>query len=276
MENSTGENVNNIKNLTVLNDELENYFRNTVIPQLFVDAGFILRKFTPPAMTHFNLSLDDIGKHIDEVSHNIRYPTIMKNIEEVVESKQDLEKEIQTTDKKWYQMNILPYLVKKDNKANGVIITFVEITNRIDALKRYEKLNKQYENIFYSVSHDLKGPLSNLDGLIKLLKNLPDDNKEDFKLLINMLDLSLKNLHRTVDDLVEVNIDNTGFTELVERVNFENIIEDVQLALKDKIFETNAKVTTEFLISEVKFARKNIRSIIYNLLSNAIKYKALV
>ncbi|MFD3001365.1 hypothetical protein ACFS7Z_13405 [Pontibacter toksunensis] len=40
------------RKLIKLNDELENYFSNTIIPQLFVDADMILRKFTPPAMRH--------------------------------------------------------------------------------------------------------------------------------------------------------------------------------------------------------------------------------
>ncbi|WP_237144451.1 hypothetical protein [Pontibacter pamirensis] len=49
---SVSEKKNNqkIKELIELNDELENYFRNTIIPQLFVDADLVLRKFTPPAM----------------------------------------------------------------------------------------------------------------------------------------------------------------------------------------------------------------------------------
>ena len=38
-----------IKKLVELNDELENYFRNTIIPQLFVDEDLILRKFSAPA-----------------------------------------------------------------------------------------------------------------------------------------------------------------------------------------------------------------------------------
>ncbi|MGZ5133536.1 MAG: response regulator, partial [Flavitalea sp.] len=37
-------------------EALENYFTNTIIPQLFVDADLILRKFTPPAMKQFRLS----------------------------------------------------------------------------------------------------------------------------------------------------------------------------------------------------------------------------
>jgi len=45
-----------IEKLIEINDELENYFRNTIIPQLFVDADLILQKFTPPAMKQFSLS----------------------------------------------------------------------------------------------------------------------------------------------------------------------------------------------------------------------------
>ena len=82
------------KKLIVLNDELENYFSNTIIPQLFVDADMILRKFTPPAMRHFKLTVNDIGRHIEDVSNNIRFPTIIENITEVIESNKDLEKEV--------------------------------------------------------------------------------------------------------------------------------------------------------------------------------------
>ena len=121
-----------IETLIDLNDELENYFRNTIIPQLFVDADLILQKFTPPAMKQFSLSADDVGKSITNVKENFRFPTIIDNIQEVIDSNEILEKEIQTTDLRWYQMNIIPYVERKDNKSNGVIITFVEITMRIN------------------------------------------------------------------------------------------------------------------------------------------------
>ncbi len=57
-------------------EELENYFSNTIIPQLFVDAQFILRKFTPPAMKQFNLAPGDIGKNILDIKDNFRFPTL--------------------------------------------------------------------------------------------------------------------------------------------------------------------------------------------------------
>jgi two-component system phosphate regulon sensor histidine kinase PhoR len=61
--------------LDVLNEDLENYFVNTIIPQLFVDGNLILRKFTPPAMKQFTLTDAHINKNIEDVTDNIRYPT---------------------------------------------------------------------------------------------------------------------------------------------------------------------------------------------------------
>ncbi len=43
-----------------------------MIPQLFVDAELILRKFTP-ATKQFRLSVGDVGKAIIEVKDNFRF-----------------------------------------------------------------------------------------------------------------------------------------------------------------------------------------------------------
>lgn len=272
MVNASG-NANEFEKLTELNDELENYFSNTIIPQLFVDANMILRKFTPAAMTHFKLTSNDVGRHINDVSNNIRYPTIIENIAEVITSKESLEKEIQTTDKIWYQMNILPYLIRKENKTNGVIITFIDINDRILLLNGYEKLNRNYEIIIHALYHDLTGPIANIDSLVSILSE-PNPDSEETKQVLALINKSVTKLKEIVDDLVDLGGGELEFKKAPERVNFENVIEDTLLSLKNKITETNAKITTEINVSEVSFSRKNVRSIIYNLISNAIKYKA--
>ena len=81
-----------VNTLIELNDELENYFRNTIIPQLFVDAHLILRKFTPPAMRQFKLALTDVGRPIADIKENLRFPAILDNIQHVIESGEILEK----------------------------------------------------------------------------------------------------------------------------------------------------------------------------------------
>ncbi|MFN6943622.1 MAG: ATP-binding protein [Cytophagaceae bacterium] len=263
-----------IKKLTVLNEELENYFRNTIIPQLFVDADLVLRKFTPPAMKQFELSCGDIGKPIDEISHHIRFPTLIDNIKEVIDSGNDLEKEIQTTDLRWFQMNILPYKVYKENRTNGVIITFVDITDRIQNLKEIEKLIADHETFIFSVSHDLKGPVSNLEHLTGLLKEVENDGSLERKSVVDMVGMSVCNLKKVINELTDVTRTRHNLTKGAERVSIENILEDVRLTLRDKIINSEAKIITDLAVSEVNFIRKNVRSIIYNLLSNAIKYKA--
>ena len=120
--------------------ELENYFRNTIIPQLYVDGALKLQKFTPPAMKQFTLSARDVGKPINDIKENFRFPKIVESIEQVIKSNEILEKEIQTTDLRWYQMNIIPYVRMEDNQTDGVIITFVEITSRTTDLKELEKV----------------------------------------------------------------------------------------------------------------------------------------
>jgi len=154
-----------ISALTELNEELENYFSNTIIPQLFVDAGLMLRKFMPPAMKQFNLKEEYIGKPLEEIRENFRFPTIIDNIKVVIATGKILEKEIQTTDMRWYQMNILPYLVRKENKTNGVIITFVDITARIRDLKEQERLITEHElllDTMHTISRTRSWPLASL------------------------------------------------------------------------------------------------------------------
>lgn len=148
-----------ITTLIELNDELENYFGNTIIPQLFVDAALVLRKFTPPAMRQFKLKLEHLGRPLSEVVDNFRFPTIIDNIQQVIDTGEILEKEIQTTDMRWYQMNILPYRVIKENTNNGVIVTFVDINSRIKDLKDLEKLIADHELLLDTIGHDLKNPL---------------------------------------------------------------------------------------------------------------------
>ncbi len=94
----------------------------------------------------------------------------MDDIKGVIARNNILEKEIQTTDNRWYQMNILPYIIQKENKTNGVIITFIDITNRIKTLTEIQKLNADHDTFIYSVSHDLKAPLANIEGLYTFSK----------------------------------------------------------------------------------------------------------
>jgi two-component system, OmpR family, phosphate regulon sensor histidine kinase PhoR len=263
-----------IQKLIEQNDELENYFRNTIIPQLFVDSNLILRKFTPPAMKQFNLLASDVGRSIMEIHDNFRYPSIIENIEAVINGHEILEKEIQTSDMRWYQMDIIPYVQKENNKVNGVIITFVEITFRIKDLKEQEKLISDHETLLDTLSHDIKNPLANLALAIEQFKIMGLENQESFEKLLGIVERALSKMQGVIHELSETREQEHKYKAHNELLNFEHILEDVRLTLSEDIKASGAIITTGVQVSEITFSRRKLRSIIFNLINNAIKYRS--
>lgn len=261
-----------ISELTELNEELENYFYNTIIPQLFVDAQLRLRKFTPPAMKQFKLRDEFIGRPLAEVSENFRFPTFIENIQEVIQTGEILEKEIQTTDMHWYQMNIIPYKIRSRNITNGVIITFVDITPRIRDLKEQERMIAEHDLLLYTIAHDIKNPISTLGLTLELIKKLTEKQMERFPKLLNNLENSLTSMKKVVDGLIDTRLHRNRYQAAEEILDLQNIIEDVRLALAPQLGERHARIKLDLHDTQITFVRRKLRSAIYNLVSNAIKY----
>lgn len=261
-----------IKKLIKLNDELENYFRNTIIPQLFVDRDLILRKFTPPAMKQFSLKAGDVGKNIEDIKDNFRFPTIVENIEQVIHSNEILEKEIQTTDLRWYQMNIIPYVIIKTKKTDGVIITFVEITARVKDLFNQETQIADHETLLDTISHDIKGPLSSLLLTINQLKKISTDKSKAYLMFFKILESSIKKMQAIIMELTDAGKLKDKYQVEEELIDFENILEDVRLTLAGTIMESGAEISSDLDVSQILYSRRKLRSIVYNLVNNAIKF----
>lgn len=116
-----------IKELIELNDDLNNYFKSTQIGKVFIDRNFVIRKFTQAVTEQINLIDSDIGRSLSYISNNINDPFLYEDIQKVIQTGQMIEKEIQSTAGKWFQLMIYPY-IKQDKKNDGAIITFVDIT----------------------------------------------------------------------------------------------------------------------------------------------------
>ncbi|WP_316811408.1 chemotaxis protein CheB [Pedobacter heparinus] len=117
-----------IRELTELNDDLDNYFRSTDIGQLFLDANLYIRKFNPAATGMVNLIAADIGRSIDHISNNIRADNLSEDVRSVLLTGQVMEKEVMLKSGKRSLMRIMPYL-RKDKKTDGVVITFVDVSH---------------------------------------------------------------------------------------------------------------------------------------------------
>ena len=130
------------KELLETNDDLNNYFRSNVNGQLFVDNDMLLMKFSPGAVKQINLLSTDIGRPLSNISTNIKFETILDDISHVLKDGNIITKEIETNNGEWFQVMTMPYVQQADNKRNGAIITFNDISELKKTQQELDLSNK--------------------------------------------------------------------------------------------------------------------------------------
>ncbi len=123
------------RELAEINDDLNNYFRSNINGQLFVNKHLLLMKFSPGTVKQINLQESDIGRPLSHITTNIKFETIIEDVQTVLAKDNIITKEIETNNGKWYQVMTMPYFKQSDKKNTGAIITFNDIT----ALKKVQK-----------------------------------------------------------------------------------------------------------------------------------------
>ncbi|WP_375437877.1 PAS domain-containing protein [uncultured Hymenobacter sp.] len=139
------------------------------------------------------------------------------------------------------------------------------------------RTNVDLDNFIYTASHDLKAPISNIEGLLYLLRDeLPADAQQQN--VQNMLALmlgSVERFKRTISHLTDVSKLQKEHAPVTTSVNLAAVVEDVCQDLAPLIQETGANLRIDLTnFPPVQFSEKNLRSVVYNLLSNALKYRS--
>lgn len=144
--------------------------------------------------------------------------------------------------------------------------------------ERLIKVNEDLDNFVYTASHDLKAPITNIEGLVQLLvQRLNPEEIEDslIKGIFERINSSISRFQRTIADLTEIVKLQRLSEQQAELTDISEVIHDVELDLFHLIGYADGQLEIQVEEnSKVVFSRKNLKSIIYNLLSNAIKYRS--
>ena len=162
------------------------------------------------------------------------------------------------------------------------LLILSDITDKINANKKIEdqlielkKINHDLDNFIYTASHDLKAPITNVEGLMNALtKSFSEETsgKAQVKNIVKMIFQSIERFKATIGDLSDIAKIERTFQEDQQELDISEIIEDVKISISEYIKDNKAHIYTNCISEKIFFSKKNFKSIIYNLISNAIKY----
>jgi PAS domain S-box-containing protein len=139
------------------------------------------------------------------------------------------------------------------------------------------RTNIDLDTFVYTASHDLKAPITNIEGILDALREtLPPAVQQD-ALVAHIMGLLQNTVGRfliTIDQLTDLSRLQQTYKEPAELLALAPIVAGVMADLSPVIAAAAAQVHLDLPLGlQVSFAPASLRSIVYNLLSNAVKYR---
>jgi signal transduction histidine kinase len=143
-------------------------------------------------------------------------------------------------------------------------------------VKNYDliRINGDLDNFVYCASHDLKAPVTNMEGLLLALREEMTVVDATVEPILSRLEESVQKINRTIQDLSDVSkIQRRSGFDALEEIRFEQVFQEVMSNIQDIARQAKVQITADFTPQPtVWFMQQHLHSILQNLLTNAIKY----
>jgi two-component system CheB/CheR fusion protein len=127
--------------LQAATNDLTSLLSSTSIAVIFLDTGFRIRRFTPAVAELIDLIGADVGRPLVDMNRKFDDPALLDDAQAVLAKLVPAEREVSGVTGRTYVRRVLPYRTT-DNRIDGVVITFVDISARKaaeDALRASEE-----------------------------------------------------------------------------------------------------------------------------------------
>lgn len=130
----------------VTNNDLNNLLSSTDIATVFLDKDLCIKRFTPSSSTLLSLIPTDTGRPLSDIVYKVTDEDLIEDANRVLAHFTPLEKEVPDDDGHWYLRRIVPYRTE-DNKIEGVVLTFSDISRVKKAEQQVQQLNRLLHTI---------------------------------------------------------------------------------------------------------------------------------
>lgn len=134
-----------ISELTELTADMENLLTSTEVHTIFLDSSLCIRKFTPKIGETFNLLPQDVGRRIDNFTYSLDHPTLVEDVQRVLETATPLERQVRDRRGVWYLLRVLPY--RSTSPVQGVVLTLIDIDRILKAESQARIVDRQLASI---------------------------------------------------------------------------------------------------------------------------------
>jgi two-component system, chemotaxis family, CheB/CheR fusion protein len=135
--------------------DLQNLMAATDFGILFLNSALLIKRFTQHVTQLFSITPGDIGRPITDFAHRLENQDLVKDAKTVLASLVPIKHEVRGRDGRWYDVRLRPYRTI-DDRIDGVVITFVDVTERLDveAALRESERRLRHEKRLVELSHD--------------------------------------------------------------------------------------------------------------------------
>ncbi|NEZ05022.1 PAS domain-containing protein [Wenzhouxiangella sp. XN201] len=116
-----------LDDLMLAQSDMQNVLNSIEIAILFLDRDLNVRRYTERAADIINLRESDVGRPLSDLTTSLEYPDLQRDSAETLRSLKPKDKQIKSSDGRWFAVRVMPYR-RLDDVIDGVVITLVDIT----------------------------------------------------------------------------------------------------------------------------------------------------
>ncbi|MGB3179913.1 MAG: HAMP domain-containing sensor histidine kinase [Cyclobacteriaceae bacterium] len=167
-------------------------------------------------------------------------------------------------------------LKEKNNQLEALMLELenknAAINKQLDEIRKLnEKLDSNNESLTdfaYTLSHDLKNPLTTL----KLLVQLGQQEDDKFE-IFNKVGPVVENMNNIVTGLIRIIDVDQDVSSGVRRISFKEELDNLLSEYRYELEEEGGGIDVELEAEYIDYIEAYLTSIVRNLVSNAIKYR---